>query len=157
MSDTVLVLCEADPTSSEAADLISALDRDLSARYPGLPIHGIDAANFREAGGVFLVGRFAGIAVACGALRPMDTGAVEVKRMYVRDDHRGRGFGRAMLAALEQIAAGRGYRVIRLETGDGQREAIALYERAGYQRIPCFGIHQQDARSLCFEKAIANA
>ncbi len=156
MSEAVLVLAEVDPTAREASALISALDRDLVARYPGLPIHGIDAANFREAGGVFLVGRLAGVGVACGALRPMDSGTVELKRMFVRDDHRGRGFGRTILRALEKIAIERGYRVIRLETGDGQAEAIALYERTGYQRIPCYGVHQQDPRSRCFEKAIVN-
>jgi putative acetyltransferase len=156
MAQKVLVFNEVDPAAPEAADLISALDRDLGARYPGLPIHGIDAASFREAGGVFLIGRLGDIAVACGALRPMEAGAVEVKRMYVRDSHRGHGFGRAMLVALEEIAARRGYRTIRLETGGSQPEAIALYESAGYRSIPCYGDHATDPRSRCFEKRLAS-
>jgi len=45
-----MLIAEADPAGPEALALISALDRDLGARYPGLPIHGIDAANFRGAG-----------------------------------------------------------------------------------------------------------
>lgn len=149
-----LAIDEADPATPEAADLIAALDRDLGARYPGLPIHGIDAASFREGGGVFLVGRVAGIAVACGALRPLEDGAVEVKRMYVRDSYRGRGLGRAMLAALEEIAARRRYVIIRLETAEKQPEAIALYQSAGYEPIPCYGAHEADPRSRCFEKRI---
>jgi putative acetyltransferase len=157
MADKVLVLVEADPASPDAADLISALDRDLGTRYPGLEIHGIDAATFRAAGGVFLIGRLADIAVACGALRPMEPGAVEVKRMYVRDAHRGRGFGRAILAALEEIAVRRGYGTIRLETGASQPEAIALYESAGYHRIPRYGDHASDPLSRCFEKQLAAA
>jgi putative acetyltransferase len=161
MAEKVLVLVEADPATPEAADLISALDRDLGARYPGLEIHGIDAATFLATGGVFLIGRLAGTAVACGALRPMeDRGsevmrAVEVKRMYVRDAHRGCGFGRAILAALEEIAVRRGYATIRLETGASQPEAIALYESAGYHRIPCYGDHASDPLSRCFEKRLA--
>jgi putative acetyltransferase len=155
MTEKVLVFTEVDPAAPEAAELTSALDRDLGARYPGALIHGIDAANFREAGGVFVVGRLADSAVACGALRPIDAGAVEVKRMYVRDAHRGRGFGRAMLAALEEIAIERGYQVVRLETGDRLPEAIALYESAGYQPIPCFGEYVQDPHSRCFEKRLA--
>ena len=147
-------IIESDPAAPEAVELISALDRDLSARYPGLPIHGIEAANFRAAGGVFLIGRDAGVAVACGALRPMEEGAVEVKRMYVRDSHRGRGIGRAMLSRLEEIAAARRYRTIRLETGGSQPEAIALYRSAGYQPIPCYGAHSSDPHSRCFEKRI---
>ena|ERR1700681_3107971 len=157
MAQKVLVYVEMDPTAPEAAELISALDRDLGARYPGLPIHGIDAANFREAGGVFVIGRVAGTAVVCGALRPMDDVAVEVKRMYVRDSHRGHGFGRAMLVALEEIATRRRYGTIRLEAGSGQPEAIALYESAGYHRIPCYGDHASDPLSRCFEKRLSNA
>jgi putative acetyltransferase len=163
MAEKVLVFIEADPASPEAADLISALDRDLGARYPGLPIHGIDAATFCATGGVFLIGRLADIAVACGALRPMEAQggemmrAVEVKRMYVSDAHRGRGFGRAMLAALEEIAVRRGYGTIRLETGVSQPEAIALYESAGYHRIPCYGDHASDPISRCFEKQLPAA
>ena len=156
MQPNALVFVEADPAEPGAAGLIAALDRDLGARYPGLEIHGIDAANFRAAGGVFLIGSSDGQAVACGALRPMEAGAVEVKRMYVRDTHRGHGFGRAMLAALEEIARERGYRVIRLETGDGQPEAIALYESAGYQPIPCYGDYAEDPHSRCFEKRLAS-
>src|ERR1700683_897286 len=102
MPQKVLVFTEVDPATPEATGLMAELDRDLGARYPGFPIHGIDAANFRAAGGVFLVGRLADSGVACGALRPMEAGAVEVKRMYVRDAHRGHGYGRAMRGALER-------------------------------------------------------
>jgi GNAT superfamily N-acetyltransferase len=157
MAQAALEISEVDPASPEAADLISALDRDLRARYPGLQVNGIDVPSFRVAGGVFLVGHLAGEGVACGALRPMEPGAVEVKHMYVRDPHRGRGFGRAMLAALERIAIERAYRVIRLETGGSQPEAIALYESAGYQTIPCYGDHVSDPRSLCFQKQLSGA
>ena len=155
MGRKVLVFDEVDPTVPEAAELIAALDRELGARYPGFPIHGIDAANFRAAGGVFLVGRLGDVAVVCGALRPMEPGAVEVKRMYVRDTHRGRGFGRAMLAALEEIALHHGYRTIRLETGGSQPEALALYASSGYRPIPCYGDHATDPLSRCFEKRLA--
>ena len=144
MKAEVLLFADVDPAVPEAAELMSALDSDLGARYPGALIHGIDAASFRAAGGVFLLGRLEDRAVACGALRPINTDAVEVKRMYVRGSHRGRGFGRAMLAALEEIAA------------DGQPEAIALYESAGYQPIPCYGDYAQDPHSRCFEKRLAS-
>jgi GNAT superfamily N-acetyltransferase len=157
MTSQSLALAEVDPTAPEAAALIAALDRDLNARYPGLEVHGIDAANFRAAGGVFLLGHLENVAVACGALRPMnDPGAVELKRMYVRDSHRGRGFGRAVLLALEEIAARRGYRTIRLETGGNQPEAMALYASAGYHRIPCYGDHASDPLSRCFEKRLVS-
>lgn len=155
MASSDLVVEEMDPTDPEAVALMASLDRELGARYPGDEIHGIDAANFRAVGGVFLIGRCDGVAVACGALRPMEDGAVEVKRMYVRDGYRGRKFGRAILDALEQVAYQRGYRTLRLETGERQPEAIALYAGAGYRLIPCYGAHETDPRSRCFEKMLA--
>jgi len=134
--------------------LIAALDRDLSDRYPGMPIHGIEAAGFVQCGGLFLIGRVDGRAVACGAIRPLGEGMAEVKRMFVRGEFRGHGLARAMLSALESMAADHGYRAIRLQTGDGQPEAIALYESSGYQRIPCYNGYDDDARSVCFEKTL---
>lgn len=59
-----------------------------------------------------------------------------------------------MLGALEQTAAARGYRAIRLETGIHQPEAIALYLSAGYHRIPCYEEFIGDPRSRCFEKSL---
>ena len=85
----------------------------------------------------------------------MGDGFVEVKRMFVRNDHRRRGFAKRMLAALEEVALRLGYRTIRLETGVNQPEAIGLYERAGYRLIPCFGEYISDSNSRCFEKLLA--
>src|SRR5712691_8905971 len=150
-----LVFVEMDPATPEAANLLSALDGDLLERYPGSPIHGIEPVEFRAGGGVFLIGKLDGVGVACGALRPLSDSAAELKRMFVRRDERGKGFGRATLAALEKIATQRGFQIIRLETGVNQPEAIGLYESMGYHRIPCFGEHISDHRSRCFEKALS--
>jgi GNAT superfamily N-acetyltransferase len=154
-TDTNLALVEADPAAPEAANLVAALDGDLRERYPGLSIHGLDCDEFRRTGGVFLMGWLDGSPVACGAIRPLGGEACEVKRMFVRQDYRGRGFARAMLAALERIATARGYRTIRLETGEYQPEAIALYQSAGYHPIPCYGEYAFDSRSRYFEKSLA--
>ena len=145
---------EVDATSPDAAALMLSLDADLQARYPGAVIHGIDADAFGSAGGIFLVGYEQGRAVACGALRPGADGILEVKRMFVDARARRRGHARAMLDALEQRARDAGAGVIRLETGDGQPEAIALYQAAGYQRIPCYGEYAGSPHSHCFEKRL---
>jgi putative acetyltransferase len=154
MPTTSLVFVEMDPAMPEATNLISALDDDLRERYPGSPIHGIEPVEFRASGGVFLIGKLDGVGVACGAIRPL-SGVAELKRMFVRRDQRGRGFGRATLAALEKIATRRGFQMIRLETGVNQPEAVGLYESIGYHRIPCFGEYVSDDRSRCFEKALS--
>jgi len=92
--------------------------------------------------------------VACGALRPLGLEVAEIKRMYVAPGHRGRGHSKRILARLEQMAWEMEFRRVRLETGVRQPEAIALYERSGYVRIPNFGIYRGRAESVCFENTL---
>nr|BFE65439.1 hypothetical protein GCM10020063_099650 [Dactylosporangium thailandense] len=100
----------------------------------------------------YLVAVVGGEAVACGALLAIDLDAAEVTRLYVRPGYRGRGLGRRMLAALEDLAASRGHRVLRLEAGVTAPEAIALFLGAGYRPIPRFGRYVKYEASRCFEK-----
>lgn len=77
--------------------------------------------------------------------------------MYVLRKVRRLGLGRALLVALEQEAARRGYRVMRLETGRRQLPAIALYKAYGFFAIPAFGEYVHDPVSCCFEKPVLAA
>ena len=147
-------LRSADPRSAAAAQLIGALSRELASRYD-FSDDGSGNFNPEDAAGPrseFLVGFVEGRPVACGAYRPMDERAAEIKRMYVIPEQRGRGLSKFVLAELERRAARMGYRVARLETGTKQPEAIALYEGSGYRRIPNFGIYVGNPLSVCFEK-----
>ncbi|MGW4965644.1 GNAT family N-acetyltransferase [Nonomuraea sp. NPDC004186] len=63
---------------------------------------------------------------------------VELKRMYVAPSLRGSGVARFLLAAAEEAARELGARRVILQTGDRQPDAIRLYEREGYTRIPIF-------------------
>ena len=93
-------------------------------------------------------------AVGCGALRELGDGAAEIKRMYVRPHARGAGVSRRLLAALEDEARRRGLGTIRLETGTGQPEAMALYAGAGYTEIEGFGDYAGHPASRCFERRL---
>jgi putative acetyltransferase len=155
MRDTRLVFAPVDAGSPEAATLMAALDAELDERYPGMAIEQIEPVEFSRDGGVFLVAKHDGVAVACGALRRLTARVAEVRRMFVRKEERGRGFGRAILLALEHTAEALGYHTVRLGTGINQPEAIALYESVGYKCVPCFGEYLDDPRSRCFEKSIA--
>jgi GNAT superfamily N-acetyltransferase len=95
-----------------------------------------------------------GVPVACGALRVLDDEAVELKRMYVVPEARGRGLARAVLAAIEDAARARGFTVARLETGSWQGDAIALYTSSGYHEIPLFGAYAGAPESRCFERSL---
>ena len=87
----------------------------------------------------------------------MDAEAVEVKRMYVAPGARRLGIGRRILAELERLAARFDYRVMRLETGIRQPEAIALYESCGFHRIPPFDQYVGNPISVCYEKNVQKA
>ncbi|WP_336209401.1 GNAT family N-acetyltransferase [Nonomuraea sp. LPB2021202275-12-8] len=79
---------------------------------------------------------------------------VELKRMYVTPSHRGTGVARALLTAAEDAARGLGAQRIILQTGDRQPDAVRLYEREGYTRIPIFPPYESLQYSTCFEKVI---
>jgi GNAT superfamily N-acetyltransferase len=72
--------------------------------------------------------------------------------MYVSPEERGRGVGRALLAALEAEARALGVSRLVLETGIRQSRAIALYERAGFASIAPFGEYARSALSVCMGK-----
>ncbi|RPH55998.1 N-acetyltransferase, partial [bacterium] len=89
--------------SPVAEALIRALNAELSRMYPeeGATHFRLDPDEVAEGRGAFLVAYAEGSPVACGAIRRLDADTAEIKRMYVAPDTRGRGIGRAILAALE--------------------------------------------------------
>ena len=91
---------------------------------------------------------------ACGALKHFNGETAEIKRMYVKGEHRGKGLSKLILKQLEETAAGMNYKRIILETGTKQPEAMNLYEKAGYSKIEAYGRHKDDPDSVCYEKKI---
>jgi GNAT superfamily N-acetyltransferase len=147
----------ADPKDAAAADLIQTLDKENQIRYPGEPLFGIDEDGFVERGGTFLLGYVGGTAVACGALRPLDAGVFEVKRMYVRPEFRGRGLSRLMFNRLELIARDGGCNELRIETGRKQPEALGLYHSVGFAEMARFGPYVESEYSVCFSKHVLDS
>jgi putative acetyltransferase len=152
--DFGIAIAQVDSGSSDALDLMNALDEELRARYPGAVIEGLlpTDVNGRLA---FLVATAGNRPVACGAVREAGPAIGEIKRMFVRSEYRGRRIGRAILAALEARSVDLGYSTLRIETGDRQPEAIALYRSAGYLVIPPFGKYVGNPYSRCFEKSLS--
>jgi GNAT superfamily N-acetyltransferase len=90
--------------------------------------------------------------VSCGAIKHYEPSIVEIKRMYTSLEYRGKGIATRVLAELELWAKEMSYQKCILETGKRQPEAIGLYEKSGYTRIPNFGQYTDVENSLCFVK-----
>jgi putative acetyltransferase len=121
--------------------------------YPPESCHGLDLAAYERPEIALLVAREAGVALGCGAWQRHADGGAEVKSMFVAPAARGRGIGRAILAAIEDALRGR-VDVLRLETGIRQDAAIRLYESAGFSRRGPFGSYRDDLLSVFMEKAL---
>ena len=148
------------PDTDTARSLIGELDAYLSPLYPAESQHGYDVAKLIEQGVEFFVLYEDGAPAGCGGVqllgKPSDheDGYGEIKRMYVRPAFRGRGYAKTMLGHLEGVAAAKGYSKVRLEVGVSQPEALGLYERTGYYRIPPFGDYWDDPLSWFYEKTL---
>ena len=92
--------------------------------------------------------------LGCGAIKEFGKGAMELKRMYVQPESRGRGIAVAVLSELESWAAELCYKKCILETGKKQPEAIGLYKKSGYSVIPNYGQYAGIENSVCFEKLL---
>lgn len=90
------------------------------------------SATYLTGRNTMLVGAVAGTVVAMGALLEVDAATCEVTRMRVAPTVQGRGYGRAMLRALEDHARRLGYTAAVLLTGPDQHPAIDLYGSVGY-------------------------
>lgn len=147
------ITCER--ADSEAArELVEELEEHLGALYPAESRHGYSVDKLLQEGVAFFVIRVDGQPAGCGGIQIYGTEYGELKRMYVRPAFRGQGLGKRMLEHLADYARSHGITLLRLETGVHQREAIGLYERLGFRRIPPFGNYRDDPLSLFFERRL---
>lgn len=143
------------PDTADAVLLITELEAHLEPRYPRESRHGLSVDQLMAEDVAFFLLRWNGTPASCGGIKLFDADYGEVKRMYVRPQFRGLGFGKRMLKHLADYARARGVGLLRLETGVHQREAIGLYEQMGFRRIPPFGAYTDDPLSLFYEQHLA--
>ena len=149
------------PGTKAARMLIGELDAYLNPLYPKESQHGYSIEKLVAQRVEFFVLYEDEAPAACGAVQffddsnQPDEGYGEIKRMYVRPEFRGRGYAKLMLKHLEELATARRFSKVRLETGISQPEAIGLYERNGYYKIPPFGDYWDDPLSFFYEKHLS--
>jgi len=95
-----------------------------------------------------------GIPLGCGAIKIFDKQNMEVKRMFVSENARGKGIAGKILANLEDWTQELKYTKCILETGVRQKAAIRLYEKKGYSRMTNYGQYSGVKDSICFMKML---
>jgi putative acetyltransferase len=142
------------PDQPEVIALIAELDAYQDTLYPAESRHYTDLASLKQSNVLFAVARDkAGDAIGCGAI-VLYAEYGELKRMYVRPRGRGQGVARKLLAMLESHAVGSGCKLLRLETGPYQHEALALYASAGYERRGPYEDYPDDPLSVFMQKHV---
>ena len=144
-------LIRTDSSNQDFIGLVELLDADLAIR------DGEDHSFYNQFNSIKQI-KYAVISfennkpVGCGAIKEFSTQAMEVKRMFILPDSRGKGFASLILAELENWALELGFTKCILETGKMQPEAIELYRKNGYYKISNYGQYADIENSLCFEK-----
>lgn len=133
-----LIIRPADAGLSPGRELITAMLAELDALYGKRdgPRPTATPQELSPPGGAFFLAFKGEHAVACGGFKRLEPGLAEIKRIYVVPRYRSRGIAGAVLAHVEQAAREAGYRRVRLQHGEDQPHAMALYTGAGYQAIP---------------------
>jgi putative acetyltransferase len=104
--------------------------------------------------GRLLVAEQGGVIAGCVALRPLEDGTAEMKRLYLRPKARGTGLGRRMALAVIAEAEAAGYERLRLDTLPAMSAAIAMYRDLGFREIPPYR-HNPVPGALFFERQLS--
>jgi GNAT superfamily N-acetyltransferase len=156
MSGANIRVERADILSPDAQALIGALNDEVRQLYGAPPdidqYFRLDSEEVAPGTGAFFLAHIADEAVACGAVRRLENGDIEAKRMYVKPAFRRMGVGRMLLEAMEAEARTLGGRRFVLQTGDRQPAALAMYKQAGFSEVPVFEPYEEAPGSVCMAK-----
>ncbi|MGV8970668.1 MAG: GNAT family N-acetyltransferase [Microbacteriaceae bacterium] len=150
----MLTIAIESPRQAELLQLLRLGDEFAASLYPADSCYMLDVSELETPSVVVLVARAVPDEAALGmvALVNRHDSTAEIKRMFVVSAARGLGVGSALMFAIEEHARSAAIRVIQLETGPKQPEAIALYAKHGYFHIDNFGPYVGDEFSVCMEK-----
>ena len=138
----MLIISPSDPRLPAARWCIQSYFAELAERFEAGfdPAESISAddADLTPPAGLLLIATLDGAPVGCGAVKFHGREPAEIKRMWVSPAARGLGVGRRLLAVLESHAQAAGAVTARLETNHALREAISMYQSAGYREVEAF-------------------
>lgn len=149
----MIAIKRTDSTDETFHELVGALDKELAIRDGDEHVFYAQLNKTDHIRHV-VVAYDGDVPVGCGAIRFYATNTMEVKRMFISLDKRGRGIASTVLGELEKWCRELGFAKCILETGKNQPEALRLYEKNGYRIIPNYGAYENVANSVCFEKTL---
>ena len=91
---------------------------------------------------------------ASGCFKKYNTDTIEVKRMFVVKEHRGKGLSKIVLTELENWATEEGFKYAILETSIHFIPATTLYKTSGYKIIPNYDQYEGLEESVCMKKSL---
>lgn len=150
----MIELLRTDSSSPDFIELVKQLDKELQIR------DGDEHTFYTQYNKIdniknVVVAYINDIPVGCGAIKKYESGTMEIKRMFVKDQYRSKGIATKVLNELENWTKELGYSRCILETGIAQPEAIHLYKKNNYTVIPNYGQYAGIDRSVCMEKVLA--
>jgi putative acetyltransferase len=137
------------------AEYMQTLPFDISYQSPGAELEDLASLYGNEAGGAMFVAMDGNKIAGCVAVKAIDhmhprdgIRCCEMKRLYVREDYRGRNLGRQLAEAIIAKAKELGYHEMYLDTHrEAQQLAIQMYKRMGF--VECEDYHTNPGRLLC--------
>lgn len=145
--------------AADSADARSCLEQyyaELAQRFEAGfdpdAVANFDPAEMTPPKGWFVLARLEGRAVGCGALKALQPGIGEIKRVWIDPSVRGRGAAGKIMDLLEQIAMEQGMGAVRLDTNRALTEARLFYVKRGYREIARY--NDNPYADHWFEKAV---
>lgn len=142
----------------DVATLVAKSDKYLSALYPPQSNHAESLDALVSDHSAFFVGYLRDDVAACGAAKILnDDGTYgEVKRVFVAEQHRGKNYATSIMQHVEEYLKSKNIKIVRLEAGPKQLEALNFYRKLGYIERGPFGRYAADPLSVFMEKTLVD-
>jgi putative acetyltransferase len=149
----MLQLIRTDSENSDFQKLVILLDKELAI------VDGDDHAFYSQFNKIdnlkqVILAYEGETVMGCGAIKEFSENTMEIKRMYVLKDQRGKGIASKIVTELENWTKELGFKKCILETGKKQVDAVNLYIKNKYQQIPNYAQYAEVEASICFEKIL---
>jgi putative acetyltransferase len=149
----MLQLIRTDSENSDFQKLVLLLDKELAI------VDGDDHAFYSQFNKIdklkqVILAYEGETVLGCGAIKEFEENTMEIKRMYVLKDQRGKGIASKIVTELENWTKELGFKKCILETGKKQVDAVNLYIKNKYQQIPNYAQYAEVEASICFEKIL---